>query len=172
MANFTFERIQEFNLHAAVYRRRFDKIGRPIPNPPFETKFEYAIDRMVSLCDRATKKDREDLAYRQEDIRTENSTTVEREGKQVMLKEGDGKYILSAEADRKIRKEFRKLEDEMAKKTYEIEPYMAQGELPKDITYAQWEAFRGFVIPDTDMPEPGEKTESEEPIDVVVNGVK
>lgn len=168
---FTFEKCKEFLTIATDYRKKYDAKGRPIKDTIAETKTDYSLDKMIRRVQSAIKTLVQDLEEKKFDVFMESAVTVEREGAKVLMRDANGGLVYNADGEKKVRKENKKLDDQFAVKEVEIEPYMIQGELPK-FTLAQWEAFRGFVIPDEEMPEPEDKVEEDEPIDVLVNGSK
>lgn len=152
----TYLQISTFLNAGRAYRVKYDAKKRPIPNSiaPMETKMDYAIDKMVLRMTTLIKPSVTAFTDRCEDIRTENCTTVDRDGRQVILKDtitagdrSEERYLYTPEKDKVVRKLLREEIEKMDAMQFQVEPYIATT-IPNDLTLEQIEAFRGFVIPE------------------------
>ena len=152
----TYLQISTFINSGRSYRVKYDAKKRPIAGTtaPIETKMEYAIDKMILRVTNLIKSSVTAFTDRCEDIRTENCMTIDRDGRQVILKEtvtagdrSEERYLYSPEKDKAVRKALRDEIEKMDALVFDVEPYIATV-IPTNLTLEQIEAFRGFVIPE------------------------
>lgn len=104
---------------------------------PGRSKFAHALHRVMDRANRTRSAYSEALQDINVDHAATDATT------KVILKDQHGGIAMTKEDTKNANAAIRKLYRE---KEVEIEPYMAT-DVPDDLTYAEEDAFAGFVIP-------------------------
>lgn len=105
-----------------------------------ETKFTYALRRVAAQIGPLDSKVNEVLAS----IEIDNCVTETRNGVDgVIARDDQGKLVYTVAGLKQCNKQK---QDHLAGAHYEIDPYIARGELPADLTVDQVLAFSGLVI--------------------------
>lgn len=105
-----------------------------------ETKLLYACGKVLK---KGVQKIIDDFSEKQNDILNKYAATGEH-GE--ILKDAEGRHILSRENEAKSKKELKELYEREKGVEYEVEPYIATSLEGHDLSQSQMEVLDGFVL--------------------------
>lgn len=126
--------------------------------PEIETKLDYAIDKMMTKTTKACTPSEEVYNETIEDLRTDYASvypaTDKKDYREGNLIIENGAFSYTPQKRKDLGNAIRAADKTLQATPISITPHIAT-KIPKNLSYEQVEAFRGFVLPeDYELPEP------------------